>query len=83
MERSENPYRIDYAGQYRRQLEDLIKQAAHLGTLADLEDAVKRIHKRLSTAPLEWGDPLYRLRYLDLLLISRNTHAAKCHLRSG
>jgi hypothetical protein len=73
MEHSQTPYRIDYAGQYRRQLEDLINQAVRLGTLADLEAAVKMIHQRLSTAPSEWGDPLYRLRYLELDLY-RGTH---------
>jgi len=73
MEDSQTPYRVDYAGQYLGQLEDLIKQAVQLGTLEDLEAAVKTIHQRLSTAPLDWGDPLYRLRYLELLLF-RGTH---------
>src|SRR5579875_4182282 len=73
MEHSQTPYRVDYAGQYRRQLEDLINQAVRLGTLADLEATVRTIHQRLSTTPMEWGDPLYRLHYLQLLLF-RGTH---------
>lgn len=73
MERPETPYRVDYAGQYLRQLENLVKQAVHLGTYADFASTVRTIHQRLRTAPLEWGDPLYRLRYLGLL-VHRGTH---------
>jgi hypothetical protein len=73
MEHSRAPYRVDYAGQYRRQLEDVINQAIRLGTLADLEATVKAIHQQLSTTPMEWGDPLYHLHYLELLLF-RGTH---------
>jgi len=65
MEGSETPYRVDYAGQYRRQLEDLINQAVRLGTLADLAAAVKTIQQRLSESPSDWGDPLYRLPHLN------------------
>lgn len=74
MERSETPYQVDYAGQFLRQLENLINQAVRLGTLADLETAMKTIHQRLRTAPSDWGDPLYRLRHLDLMLY-RGTHS--------
>lgn len=74
MEHSETPYQIEYAGQYLQQLEGLINQAVRLGTLADLAAAVKWIHERLSKLPSKWGDPLYRLRYLELALY-RGTHA--------
>jgi hypothetical protein len=68
MERPETPYRVVYAGQSLQQLNDLIEQAVRLGTLTDLEDTVKKIQQRLAAAPLEWGDPLYHLRYLGLFL---------------
>lgn len=68
MEHSETPYQVDYAGLFLRQLEDLVNQAVRLGTLADLAATVKTIHQRLSMTPLEWGDPLYRLRHLELIV---------------
>ena len=73
MERPEQPYRVVHAGQYLRQMKDLIGQAARLGSLAELATAVKSIQERLSAAPLEWSDPLYHLRYLELFLY-RGTH---------
>lgn len=74
MEHPEAPYRVEYAGQSLSQLKNLIDQAVHLGMLSDLATAVKAIHRRLTVDPLEWGDPLYHLQHLGLLL-HRGTHA--------
>lgn len=74
MGRSKRTYRISFAGDSKRHLNDLRAQAIQLGVQKEFSASLKWIHKRLTTAPLDWGDPLYRLPYLELLLL-RGTRA--------
>lgn len=74
VEHSKAPYRVSFAGNSKQQLNALRAEAIRLGIDKEFASAAKWIHERLTTAPLEWGDPLYRLRYLELNLY-RGTHA--------
>lgn len=73
MGRSKRSYGISFAGQSKAQLNALREQAIQLGIQKQFSSAVKWIQQRLSKSPSEWGDPLYRLRYLGLALY-RGTH---------
>lgn len=73
MGRSKRAYRISFAGRSKEQLNGLRAQAIQLGIKKEFLSAIKWIHQRLSAAPSKWGDPLYRLRYLELDLY-RGTH---------
>ncbi len=74
MAHSGTPYHLSFAGRSKEQLNALREQAIRLGIKEDFVSALKQIEQRLSLDPLEWGDPLYQLRYLELLLY-RGTHA--------
>jgi hypothetical protein len=54
-------------------LNALEEQAIQSGIEEEFSSALKWIHQRLSKSPLKWGDPLYRLRHLELDLY-RGTH---------
>jgi hypothetical protein len=41
----------------------LAKRAAALGVTASFLQAIARIEQNLTTRPLEWGDPEYRLKH--------------------
>lgn len=73
MGRSKRSYRISFAGHSRQQLNALRGQAIRLGIEEEFSSTIRWIDRRLSVAPLDWGDPLYHLRFLELVMY-RGTH---------
>ncbi|MHB1422338.1 MAG: hypothetical protein ACYC3I_03905 [Gemmataceae bacterium] len=68
MDQSERYYRISFAGYSRQQLNALRDQAIRLDIQDEFSKTMKWIDRQLSEAPLEWGDPMYHLRYLQLAM---------------
>jgi hypothetical protein len=44
------------------------QKAEAMGFKAEFTDGLKFIHNKLTTDPLNWGDPQFRLRHLNLLM---------------
>src|SRR3712207_4415680 len=47
------------------------ERAADAGTHDQFLDMLRTIHESLATAPLDWGDPLYRLGQVGLVVCHR------------
>ncbi|HEY7428358.1 MAG TPA: hypothetical protein VH682_29265 [Gemmataceae bacterium] len=71
---AKTPYWVTCISQSNEQLKDLTAQAIRLGKYKDFLAAVKEIARRLSSDPLQWGDPLYHYRHLELMQY-RGVHA--------
>lgn len=54
-----------------KQLRTWAERANTLGKKAEFLAALKTIHQKLTTEPLTWGDPLYRLPQLGLQVYQR------------
>jgi hypothetical protein len=68
MGRSKRSYRTSFAGHSRQQLNALRDQAIRLGIEEQFSSVMRWIDRKLSVAPTEWGDPLYQLRHLELVM---------------
>lgn len=55
----------------REQLKTWAEQAAMRGVEAEYAAALKTVYNQLTTAPLTWGDPCYRLSHLGLQVYQR------------
>jgi hypothetical protein len=64
------PYRIVYPEKVRGQILALTERTTAIGSYPQFLQALRAIVQRLTSDPLAWGDPNYRLRNLDLV---------KCH----
>jgi hypothetical protein len=71
---AKTPYGVTCIGQSNEQLKALMTQAIRLGKREDLLAAATAITMRLTTDPLQWGDPLYHYRHLELVHC-RGVHA--------
>ena len=61
-------YRLSYPGWLKDKLREWGRRAAALGVVQRYTAALRVITDRLTAAPLEWGDPQYRLPALGLLV---------------
>lgn len=61
-------YRLVYSQVVAQRLKELAEQAVRTGFGQEFVAALKAILRILAENPLEWGDPHYRLRALDLLV---------------
>ena len=66
-----NPWRLSHSAEFIVQLKLWIRQAAQIGISQELIAGIKHIHENLQSQPLEWGDPLHRLKHLNLLICHR------------
>ena len=64
-----SPYRVVCSERLRQQLRKWGEQALRTGIGQEYTDALKSIWERLSNDPLAWGDPLFNLHHLDLLVL--------------
>jgi hypothetical protein len=64
-------YRIDASDRVRDQMRVLIFRAVRKGLLAELSASLTSMRSGLTTDPTAWGDPLSRLRELDLVMYRR------------
>jgi len=63
---SEGLYRVVLSRRIREQLRRWGEQAAARGIESEYLDVLRTTSQRLTTAPLDWGDPLYRLPALNV-----------------
>lgn len=64
-------YRFALTALQRQQLKTWAERAAALGRTAEYLAVLKAIHHHLTTDPLTWGDPWYRLSQLGLQVYHR------------
>jgi hypothetical protein len=57
------PFKLTKFPGVEDQLRALAKRAAALGISESFLQAIARIEKNLTTRPVEWGDPEYRLKH--------------------
>jgi hypothetical protein len=65
---SNGVYHVSYSGANLEQLRRWSDRAVDLGIGPAFAAALKTIHRKLTTDPLNWGDPSYRLHHLGLLV---------------
>src|SRR5262245_8804983 len=65
---SRAPYRISLLQQAREDLEAILDTAARLGIGDRVKAELRAIEQRLRDDPTGWGDPIGRVRSLDLLI---------------
>jgi hypothetical protein len=61
-------YRVVRSEKVRDQLRQWAETAKQTGLIGRYIEALRIIEEKLESAPLAWGDPLYRLPHLNLLL---------------
>jgi len=62
-DKEEQPeYRLDRVPEVNQQIRDLVAKATPLGTKQQLLDALKEIVAKLTSQPLDWGDPDYNTK---------------------
>ena len=64
----EPPFQVSNSQRVAEQTRELGQLAATRGAGALFAAAVRTIHERLESAPLEWGEPRYHLRAMGLLV---------------
>jgi hypothetical protein len=64
----QRPYSVEMSKETKARLVQLHQEALQKGTGQRLLDACRRIVERLKQDPLEFGEPLYRLPALHLLV---------------
>jgi hypothetical protein len=64
-------FRVIHSGEILALLRGWGEIARQRGIVQDYTAALREIHENLSTDPTRWGDPVYRLRHLDLLVYRR------------
>jgi hypothetical protein len=64
-------YRFVLTAKQREQLKAWAERAAAVGKTAEYLAALKTIHHQLTTEPLAWGDPWYRLSHVGLQVYQR------------
>lgn len=64
-------YTLVFTAEQREQLKTWAERAATQGTVAEYLAVLKTIHRQLTTEPLVWGDPWYRLSQLGLQVYQR------------
>jgi hypothetical protein len=62
------PYRVVCSEVLRQQLRQWGERAHRIGIGQEYAIALRDIWERLSNDPLTWGDPLFNLHHLDLLV---------------
>jgi hypothetical protein len=70
----ESRYRVIFPEVLREQIRRWGREATQQGIGPDVAAALRGILERLTLIPLEWGDPLYRLHAMELLVF-RGLHA--------
>ena len=65
------PYRMDASGRVVDQVRVLSFRAVRKGLIADLSAALTAMAAQVTAAPTSWGDPVSRLRTLDLIVYRR------------
>ncbi|HEY7157875.1 MAG TPA: hypothetical protein VH575_28210 [Gemmataceae bacterium] len=68
---SDASYQFVLTAMQRQQLKTWAERAAALGRTAEYLAALKIIHRHLTTDPLAWGEPWYRLSKLGLQVYHR------------
>jgi hypothetical protein len=63
------PYRVSCPEALRQQLRTWGERAIHLGIGQQYLEALRFVWRRMSTDPLVWGDPVFNLHNLDLLVL--------------
>lgn len=63
---SSSSYHLVTTPEQLQQLRTWGERATRLGRKAEYLAALRTIHHKLTTEPLTWGDPWYRLTQLDL-----------------
>jgi hypothetical protein len=69
-----SPYRVITSEGLLQQFRQWGEHAARLGLQEQYTTALRFIWDRLTNEPLSWGDPLFNLHQLDLLVL-RGMHA--------
>lgn len=64
-------YRVLPAASGRQEMRQLGERAHALGIRQRYLDAFRQIEQNLRSDPLNWGDPLYTLRHLNLAVYHR------------
>ena len=64
-------YRIDASGRVTDQVRVLSFRAVRKGLIGDLTVALTTMANQLTTTPTSWGDPVSRLRMLNLVMYRR------------
>lgn len=64
-------YQLVFTAEHRRQLTAWAERAATVGKTAEYLAALKTINAQLTTEPLVWGDPWYRLSQMGLQVYHR------------
>jgi len=67
------PFRLAFSGAIGDELRRLAERAAALGIGPRFAAALTEIRERLQSDPLTWGDPLYRLHNLGVVVCRRLT----------
>ncbi len=62
------PYILSCADREIQKLRHWRERARLVGRESEFVEMVSRVYDRLTNDPLVWGDPLYRLHRLDLLI---------------
>jgi hypothetical protein len=65
------PYKFVYRAEQRQQLKTWAARATARGRKQEYVTALKIIHQQLTTEPLTWGEPWYRLHHLGLQVFQR------------
>jgi hypothetical protein len=71
VESPRDAYRVVQSEILRQRLAGWMARAATLGVRQWFRDLLQVIQDQLSSNPVQWGDPLYRLKNLDLLVCRR------------
>jgi hypothetical protein len=64
-------YQVVYFPDLLKQLKQWAQRAVDLGLADQFRAALKSAQDRLQSDPMTWGDPLYRLRHLGLVVHHR------------
>lgn len=65
------PFRMDASGRVIDQVRVLSFRAVRKGLIAELSAALTTMATQVTAAPTSWGDPVSRLRTLDLIVYRR------------
>jgi hypothetical protein len=62
------PYRVVRSEAIRQRLKQWGEAAEKVGLIDTYAEALQAIEEKLVNEPLTWGDPLYPLRHLELMI---------------
>jgi hypothetical protein len=66
-----DPWRLSSPLELNARMRRWFERSRQLGIHHDFVATLRQIHTALQTDPLQWGDPVHRLRHLSLLVCHR------------